>query len=409
MLLRFVVQRFGAGATGGSEALARRLAREMVDRGHRVQVVTSTADDYTTWHEGHAPGVSDDDGVEVLRLAPARRRDPATFARLDQRVAGIGRSPSPTVQADWLRLQGPWLRGLVDVLTRPVDVTVFFTYLYAPAVVGPAAAASVGPVVLVPTAHDEPQLALSIYDRAVDHADVVVALTPEEARLLRRRFRRLGRVEVCGAGVDPLAAAGASRSGPPAGHPPHLVVLGRLDPSKATGEAIARFCAYRDRRPDEPLRLVVVGSGGGVFDPGRDDVVVTGRVSDAERDALLASAVALVQPSHRESLSLALLEAWSVGTPAIVQGRCAVTSGHVERSGGGLVYRDQLDFEAAVDVLVHHPEVARGLGAAGRRHVAAHHRWDLVGDRYEALFAELAAGGGRRAVRPDRRVAPRRG
>ena len=62
---------------------------------------------------------------------------------------------------EWLKQQGPWCPGLIDYLQRQhhqYDVLVFFTYLYAPAVLGLRIAPSKS--ILVPTAHDEPAIRL---------------------------------------------------------------------------------------------------------------------------------------------------------------------------------------------------------------------------------------------------------
>ena len=61
--------------------------------------------------------------------------------------------------------------------------------------------------------------------------------------------------------------------------------------------------------------------------------------------------MALVSPSANESFSLVLLEAWVAGVPAVVNGRCAVTREHCERSGGGLWFDGYAQFEAVVDRL----------------------------------------------------------
>jgi glycosyltransferase involved in cell wall biosynthesis len=42
---------------------------------------------------------------------------------------------------------------------------------------------------------------------------------------------------------------------------------------------------------------------------------------------VLAGSRAFVHPSPYESLSMALLEAWKVGRPALVNGRCDVLRG----------------------------------------------------------------------------------
>ena len=64
----------------------------------------------------------------------------------------------------WLEQQGPWCPALLEYLNRnhrQYDALIFFTYLYAPTVLG----LDIDPArsILVPTAHDEPAIHLSIY------------------------------------------------------------------------------------------------------------------------------------------------------------------------------------------------------------------------------------------------------
>ena len=85
------------------------------------------------------------------------------------------------------------------------------------------------------------------------------------------------------------------------------------------------------------------------------------------REALLTQARALIMPSPFESLSMVLLEAWNHGLPALVNARCKVLRGQVERADGGLYYGNAIEFIAALDYLLDHPDAARQLGQQGLR------------------------------------------
>ena len=64
----------------------------------------------------------------------------------------------------WLEMQGPWCPALLEHLERhhrSYDALIFFTYLYAPTVLGLEIDPSRS--ILVPTAHDEPAIRLDIY------------------------------------------------------------------------------------------------------------------------------------------------------------------------------------------------------------------------------------------------------
>ena len=399
MRLLYVVQRYGPEVAGGAETHCRYFATRLAARGHDVEVLTSCAASHSGWANAYPAGDSEIDGVGVHRLPVARPRDEAFFARLNERVVW-GVRPAPVhLQQRWIESQGPVISGLRPWLAERAggyDAVIFFTYLFHPTWAGLPAASAVAPTVLHPTAHDEPALGVRLYDTTFRHPSAFAFSSEEEAALVARRFRITQRRAVIGVGteidppVDPGAEA-ALRSAHGLGDRPYVLYLGRVEPGKGAQELFAFFCAYKQRRPG-PLALVMAGTV--VEDPGRHpDVVLTGFVSDAERTALLAGALALVQPSYFESFSMVLTEAWAQRVPALVQGHCAVLEGQARRSGGAIPYRGFAEFEAALERLVSDAGLRRSLGDAGRRYTEANYRWDAVLGRYEALLSALSPAG----------------
>jgi len=115
-----------------------------------------------------------------------------------------------------------------------------------------------------------------------------------------------------------------------------------------------------------------------------------GYVSDDLRNALLASARALIVPSPYESLSIVLLEAWNRGVPALVNARCRVLHGQVRRANGGLYYRSSREFEEALAFLLSHPRERDALGCQARAYVDQEYRWPTVLARVEDLLARVS-------------------
>jgi glycosyltransferase involved in cell wall biosynthesis len=123
--------------------------------------------------------------------------------------------------------------------------------------------------------------------------------------------------------------------------------------------------------------------------PEHPGVIFTGFVDEQTKHDALAAATVFVQPSYFESFSLSLCEAWVEGRPALVQGRCDVLRGQVERSKGGLPYTGFAEFDAALAVLLASPALREQLGQAGREYVLANYEWDDVLDRYERLLRRV--------------------
>lgn len=390
MRILYVVQRYGREVAGGAEAACRELAEKMVEHGHEVHVVTSTAVDYTDWANHFPPVDTEIEGVQVHRLAVRETRDPIQFTPLNALVVEGERHPAPLMQRRWMAAQGPRLTALPGWLRRHAagfDVIDFFTYLYHPTWVGLPIASALAPTLLHPTAHDERPFHLPLFDEVFRHATGFAFFTPEERDLLERRMRSSPISEIVGIGIEPPASAGdpqrfRDRFG--LGDRPYLLFLGRVDPGKGSDEVERFFRAYKERNPG-PLALVVMGQA--VTTPEEhEDVIVTGFVDEQTKSDGLAGASIFVQPSYFESFSIALVEAWLHGVPGLVQGHTDVLVGQAHRSGGAVPYVGYAEFETAVDMLLEDDDLRSRLGAAGRRYAEAEYGWAPVLERYSDLI-----------------------
>jgi glycosyltransferase involved in cell wall biosynthesis len=387
MRLLYVVQRYGQEVAGGAEQHCRQMTRRLAARGHEVEVLTSRAADATTWDDDYEPGTSVCDGVTVHRLGTSGPRHESYFDALSWHVLYSGTQVAPVVQEAWVRAQGPLLPGLLPWLSRRAptfDAVVFFTYLFYPTWAGLRATAGRVPTVLHATAHDEPPFWLPVYDLMLRLPDVYAWSTEEERDLLSRRGAGHVPGEVIGVGVD-LDGAGPGdssrfRASRGLGDRPYLLTLGRVAEGKGSTDLGAWFAAYKNRHPG-PLTLVLAGEMESCLQA-HPDIITTGRLTNQDRDDVLAGALALVQPSYFESYSMVLSEAWSLGKPALVQTRSAVLAGQARRSGGALCFDGFAEFEAALDLIIDEPNLAARLGAAGRRYVTERYSWDAVLDRY---------------------------
>ena len=410
MHILYVVQRYGEGIAGGSEQHTRAFAERMVTRGHRVEVLTTTAASYVDWANEFPPGFSRCNGVGVRRVVVRQPRDGTLFGDFNARMMGSRHSRPLSVQREWMRMQGPDAPGVVPFLRRRAqgyDVVVFVTYLYWTAWAGLQTCAGSVPTILHPTAHDEPPLRMSIFDEVLRLPDALAFLTPEEEQIVQARFPGAPGGDVIGIGID------TDRPGTPdrfrsqfgLGDAPYLLYVGRVDPAKGAAELLDYFDQYKRRNPG-PLRLVLLGEQVVEFER-RSDLVVTGFVDEATRDDALAGTLALVQPSYFESFSMVLTEAFAQGRPALVQGRCAVLAGHARRSGAAIPYRGFAEFEAALDLFLERQGLADAMGEAGRRYVSREYQWENVLDRYERLLERVtnrqSADAGREPARTARR------
>ena len=391
MKLACVVQRFGAEVTGGSERHCRGIAEHLAAR-HDVTVLTSCAQDYVTWRNMYPAGAARVGAVNVLRFPVARQRNLARLHDISK-IVFTTRS-SPEEQEQWFVENGPEVPGLIEHLRQhgaEYDRVLFWTYRYYQTFFGLPLVAD--RAILVPTAEEDPLIWVDIVDRIFSLPAGFLFLTPEEAALVQgRASTRLAPSCVIGCGVDPappsrgldtvdLAALGVTD--------PFILYLGRIEPNKGCDTLLEYFENYltSGAAGSSNVQLVMAGFANMPI-PSHPSIKVLGVVDDRVREALLAKARLLVVPSPFESLSMVLLEAWNRGLPALVNARCKVLRGQVERANGGLHYGNTVEFIAALDYLLDHPDAARRLGEQGLAYVEREYRWPVVIGKIESLLQQ---------------------
>lgn len=421
MKIAFIIQRYGTEILGGAEYHCRLIAERMADT-HQVDVLTTCARDYITWANEYPEGVDRVRGVTVRRFATARTRNIQEFNAHSDWIFTHRHSRQDEVE--WLKQQGPWSPALLDYLERHhqhYDALIFFTYLYAPTVLGLRIAPHKS--LLVPTAHDEPALALGIYEDVFAAAAGLVWNTDVERRMIHSRFRLRALVEdTVGCGVDlPEGEAGAGSLTPDphkeqlsphlAGdanvfrrrhrlHEPFILYGGRIDPGKGCEELFEYFQAYLSDGGTTSLVLM-----GAKLMPLPEDphVRFAGMLPDEERLHALEAASVVVVPSPHESLSLLALEAFAVGTPVLANARSEVLVDHCLRSNAGLFYADRWEFIEALKLLMKDPALRAAMGRNGQQYVNRHYRWSTILAKYDRMLQRVRGGATREAPRESSR------
>lgn len=403
MKLCFIIQRYGVDFVGGAEKYVESMATGLAAEGYDISVITSCATSYEDWADVYPPGTTVDNGVTVHRVAVRAPRDNDRFIPLHLRAVQVHDTPLwPWAQDRWTQMMGP---DLVDVETLVAteaarcDATVLVGYHYSQTMRLTEIAAAHGATVVIPTAHPEGAFHVGRVAEMFEHADHVVCLAPEEATLVDETYHCGSRTSVVPCPVEPITpplADAVERARRAAGITDRRygVVVGRVDPAKGSDDVV-RFTRQVRRSADPGFELVVIGPGGDGF-AGIDGIISTGFVDESTKLELMAGAGVLIQPSYMESFSLALIEGWMLGRPALVQRRCRVLAGHIERSIGGATYDDYLSFEAALTTIRSRPDLARRLGDSGRAY--AHHEfaWPRVAESFLRVMAIASESGGRR-------------
>lgn len=418
MKIAFIVQRYGADILGGSEYHCRLIAERMATR-HQVDVLTTCARDYITWKNEYPEGVDRVRGVSVRRFPSAQTRDLAAFNKYSEWIFNYPHSDAD--EMEWLKQQGPWCPALLEYLDkhqRQYDVLIFFTYLYAPTVLGMKI--NPGRSILVPTAHDEPAIRLRLYQSLFSTAKALAYNTDSERRFLNSTFEIRSIVEeTVGCGVDlpqarPYprdaetsereAEEEAEKAETSAGNRkrfkgrgehfrrrhrlfgPMALYGGRIDPGKGCEELFQYFNGYVQSGGDATLVLMGMKLMPLPEDP---SVRFAGLLPEQERVEALEAATVVVVPSPYESLSLLALESFAVGTPILANARSEVLVEHCHKSNAGLYYANQDEFTEALKLLLADDRLRASMGRNGRAYVKENYRWDVIMQKYDHLMNRL--------------------
>jgi glycosyltransferase involved in cell wall biosynthesis len=405
--LAVVAPWFGADLTGGAERLAWQAAHGLAQRGHAVEVFTTCARSFASdWGaDAHPAGAHDEDGV-VVRRFPVDERAANAFDRANEILLGrplaYYRERTAAIEPDVAR---DFIHGginstaAIDALRAELarfDAVLVIPYPYGLAL---AALEVAGPrAMLQPCLHDEPYAYLPEVENGFRTAGALLFNSPAERSLAYRLYGPAIALKsvVVGHWIEteqpahplPQRVHGFR----PADHR-YVLYLGRRDATKNVDLLVESFARFRRHCRMLTLELVLIGPGSRSLSDARHGVHDLGLVGEAQKAALLAGALAVVQPSVNESFSRAVMEGWNAGKPVVVNGRCAVTGDAVRESGGGWLATTKAEWSALFERLDGMPPAQRDqAGERGRRYFEEQTSRERILDRYEEAIAALAAG-----------------
>ncbi len=408
---------FGAHSFGGDAAYVERLSRALARRGHEVEVI-HCADAFATVADGH----------------PLRAYGPADGVRVHTLHSRLG--PLSSLWSHQTGRPGPKGASIQRILRDgEFDVVHFHnvSLMGAPRLLETAGAGE-GAIRLM-TAHEywlvcpmhtlwkldrdvcerpqcvrctlhgrrPPQLWRST--RALEHAleSLDALICPSRHAAEAHRTRGIARPIVHLPYFLPSDWAGAATAAEQTSARPYFVAAGRLIKAKGFQDLVPVL----EQFPDHDL--VIAGTGPFEQELRRaaaqvPNVRLVGLLDPVALRALFRDAVALVVPSLvNETFGYVALEAFSVGTPAIVRRRGALEE-IISESGGGITFDTSAEALAAMRRVSSSERVRRRLGEAGRRAVESRWSEEVQLGAYLELIERLrgaTAGGRASAGRPS--------
>lgn len=361
---------------GGTENQAKLLNEEFVRRGHKVFVITSTAHG--------SPREEELNGVQVFRFPfpPLfwRPHGPSAL-RFFARSLRIG-------------LFLWWHRGRYDLIhvhffREPALVAAFMNRLLRkPLLVKVACSGRAGDVRYLDAIHLRP-----FFRRLLEEIPFAVTVNAESAEEMQGRYPATTIVGVLPNGVNPHQYAPAC---PKAfASPLRLIYCGRLAPEKDVG-TILRAVALL-----EPKAVVgeLFVAGEGPERPALERLALEEKISHRVRflgsvdpARLYPGGEIYVSASQSEGMPNAVLEAMSCGLVPV----CSDISGHraLIRTGvTGFLFEPGNPFALATQIahLATDGSVRKRVAERARRQIEEEFSIDKVAERYEAVYARMAA------------------
>jgi glycosyltransferase involved in cell wall biosynthesis len=382
--LAFVTPRYGPGVVGGAETAAREAAAGLAARGHSVDILTTCARDHYTWANEFEPGLATEGLLGVRRFETVPGRDLASWARLQQRLMS-GQQLDESDDLSWVngRFRVPDLYLYLAAAAADYDAIIFSPYLFWSTLY----CAGIAPerTILMPCLHDEAYARLASVRAALAGCAAVWFLSEPEHQLGHRLASLPAAHPIVGCAVDVpdvYDTEGFREKYDLEG--PFVLYAGRREDGKGWLQVLHGFGAavLRHRLP---LDLVTFGVGDPEVPIGLESRVIDlGYLDPSDVPNAFAAAAAYLQPSANESFSRTIMEAWLGRTMVIANGASDVVTWHCERSGGGLLYRDELELGECLRFVAEEPKLAGELAEQGREYVLANYTWPGVLDAMEA-------------------------
>lgn len=373
---------------GGYENSMLAIAKCLVNRGHRVTVLTTTADDLESlWVPGYKTFPAEGlviDGVSV-------RRFPVCYNKVRRRATRfIGLLPN------WRWKSQYWTPGFrvpgLNAALRNCDANIFHigplpynNLMYAGLHAGEFKRV---PVIATPCAHlGEKQNDAVIKHylqpyqvQLLRHCDRVLCMTDIEREQLQRMGVPAAKLATIGYGIDLQQVTGGSgerirqRFGIDSSVVLHLGVKAYEKGSMTLLEAMKSLWERGSK-----AWLVMAGASMSEFNeylaaqPSLPRLVNLPAFADEDKRDLLAAATVVVQPSRVESLGLIMVEAWANAKP-VLAADIEVSRKLLTDSGAGVVtpFGDSVALARELERLLGDPALCYEMGSNGLKAAAAY-------------------------------------
>ncbi|MBL8823440.1 MAG: glycosyltransferase family 4 protein [Planctomycetia bacterium] len=359
-----VTHRYGQHFAGGAEKSLRTMAKALQQRGYAIDILTTCNVHENRWSNTLPAGTVSEDGFQVKRFPidpfNASKLGDA-YEKISQRRGKVDHGTEQLYLNNSLSSQSliAELKSQLDQYQAVITGPYLFKLVYD------VVQACGSKVLLAPCFHNEPLARLEAFRTAyrqaggmLFHSDVEAEFTSQLLGIHHPRHAVMGTV------LEPAAFQGNAASGQQKCGENYLVYVGRYCPEKGL-DCLIEWLDQINRNSANPVKLVCMGQGPRKL-PSKPWLMDLGYLDEAEKRDVIAGALALVNLSRQESLSIVALEAWALGVPVIVHEQCSVLKEQVKRSQAGRVVGSVQALKDVITTWMKNPDERVDTGSHGR-------------------------------------------
>jgi len=174
-----------------------------------------------------------------------------------------------------------------------------------------------------------------------------------------------------------------------------ILFVGRLNAIKGPDLLLSAFRNLNETFND--YHLVFAGPDGGMLGELQEkakDVKIanrvhfTGYLGGEEKSSAYNAASLLAIPSRQEAMSIVVLEAGIMGTPVLLTDQCGLDE--VERIGGGKVVSATVEgLQNGLSEILKNHDKLKSMGSNLKRHVIDNYTWEIIINKYIALYSRV--------------------
>ena len=181
---------------------------------------------------------------------------------------------------------------------------------------------------------------------------------------------------------------------------PTVVFLSRLHEKKGLDLLIPAIAVLKNSLPE--VRLLMVGGGtpeyesylkGLIRQEGvEENVIMTGNLSGREKWQAMAAGDVFALSSYQENFALVVVDAITLGLPAVISNRVNIWSNVVNAKAGLECKLDPPHIAQQLEAVLSSPEEARKMGENGKALVQREFTWPKCAERTLAAYEAIVRG-----------------